>query len=210
MNHLRQWAIAAEAYAGADDELPREKPPGSPWQVSILNTWQVVSNPTNSDVWYNALAQEANDGRTMIYFQRDHRTSPGVLWPQPFHLPHFTAGRRCGGPAPAILPHDELETLPKRPGAGKNCTTDPSRTALFLDAGVPGETKLPNQSNYDGRPHAYANRFCARHDGRGNIAFFDSHVVSLRAVRVVTPDGLAFFPPQAPVQWTCDPQMDPN
>ena len=81
---------------------------------------------------------------------------------------------------------------------------------LFLDTGVAGKTTLPNQSDYDGRPHVDANRFSARHDGRGNIAFIDGHIESLRADKVVRPDGKAFFPPQEPVQWTCDPAMNPN
>ena len=80
---------------------------------------------------------------------------------------------------------------------------------LFADAGVPGEKKLPGQSNYDGRPHVFANRFSARHDGGGNILFFDGHAEPLSAFKVVTPSGEGYFP-QQPVQWTCEPDIDPN
>ena len=74
---------------------------------------------------------------------------------------------------------------------------------------MPGEKQLPGQATYDGRPHVYANRFSGRHDGRGNVAFFDGHVETISAAKVVTPLGQAFFP-QTLVQWTCEPALDPN
>ena len=83
-----------------------------------------------------------------------------------------------------------------------------SRTALFSEAGVEGETELPGQT-YDGRPHVYANRFSARHNGRGNIIFFDCRAESFRAAQIVTPLGRAPFP-QEPIQWTSDPDADAN
>jgi prepilin-type processing-associated H-X9-DG protein len=89
------------------------------------------------------------------------------------------------------------------------CTLYTSRTALFSEAGVHGEKELPNQPNYDGRPHVYANRFSARHGGRGNIVFFDCHTEPFRAAQLVTPSGQAPFP-QQPIQWTSNPDADAN
>ncbi len=70
-NHHRQWGIAAHIYAhDNDDFLPLEKSPSpSPWNVDVSNPWPVVSNPTNSAVWYNALADMANGGRGMVYYE---------------------------------------------------------------------------------------------------------------------------------------------
>jgi prepilin-type N-terminal cleavage/methylation domain-containing protein/prepilin-type processing-associated H-X9-DG protein len=210
-NHLRQWAMAAEMYAGADEDLPLEKPPGSPWPVSILNSWPVVSNPTNDLVWYNALAQEANGGRTMFYYAASPERRAEFYGYNLFHCP----SARPDAVQALVRPQFSLAMNSKlsqkdQPPPKKNCTAFPSRTALFMDAGVPGEKMLPGQSSaYDGRPHIYANRFSGRHDGRGNIAFFDGHVDALRASAVVNGFGQAFFP-QTLVQWTSDPDLDPN
>ena len=209
-NHLRQWVMAAEMYAGSDDQLPLEKPPGSPWNVSILNSWPVVSDPTNDVVWYNALAEEANAGRTMFYYAASTERQQEFYGYNLFHCP----SARPDSVQAIVRPQFSLAMNSKlsqkdQPYPKKNCASNPSRMALFMDAGVPGETLLPGQPNYDGRPHVYANRFSGRHEGRGNIVFFDGHVEAIQASRVVTPLGQAFFP-QTLTQWTCDPDLDPN
>jgi prepilin-type processing-associated H-X9-DG protein/prepilin-type N-terminal cleavage/methylation domain-containing protein len=210
LNHLRQWCIAAQGYAGADEDLPLEKPPGSPWKVYELNLWSVVSDPTNSAVWYNALAEEANGGRTMYYYaatlERRDEFYDNNLFRCPSAKPDLIAA--LARPQFSLAMNSKLSQSGELPKF--NCPADPSRSALFMDAGVPGEQRLPGQtSEYDGRPHVFANRFSGRHDGRGNIVFFDGHVESLPAARVVTPEGDGFFP-QHPVVWTCDPAMNPN
>ena len=209
MNHHRQWGVAVHLYAGADDDLPLEKPPGSPWPVSVLNTWSVVSDPTNASVWYNALAEEANAGRTMIYYAASQERRDEFYAKNIFRCPSSKpdAVQAVVRPQFSIAMNSKLSQNGQLPKF--NCPSDQSRTALFMDSGVPGEQKLPGQSNYDGRPHAFANRFSARHDGRGNILFFDGHVDALPAAKVVTPAGQAYFP-QQPVQWTCDPELNPN
>ena len=208
-SNLHQWSIAAESYAGADDELPLEKPPGSPWPVSILNTWSVVSDPTNSTVWYNALAEEAGV-QSMFYYGATPERHEEFYGNNIFQCP----SARPDVVQAIVRPQFSLAMNSKLSQGGqvprKNCTSYPSRTALFLDAGVPGETRVAaGQDNYDGRPHVFAKRFSARHDGRGNIVFIDGHVESLRADLVVTSVGEAYFP-QEPVQWTCDPEINPN
>ena len=209
MNNQRQWAQYAVMYAddGQDDELPREKPPGSPWNVALLNTWPVTGNPTNEGVWYNALGPA--EGLSMFYYSAPEHQDD-FYGNNLFHCP----SARPDPVKAKLRPQFSLAMNSKLSIGGQipkmNCTPFPSRTALFLDAGVEGEIRLPNQvKDYDGRPHIYADRFSARHGGSGNVAFFDAHVEPLRADKVVALAGLAFFP-QTLVQWTCDPQMEPN
>jgi len=213
MNQHRQWGLAAHSYADDhDDLLPLEKSPSpSPWNVDVSNPWPVVSNPTNSEVWYNALADVANGGRTMFYYaattERRDEFYANNIFRCPSSKPNLSSLAALFRPLFSIAMNSKLAQVGQLPKM--HCPPDTSRTALFMDAGVPGETKLPGQSNYDGRPHVSANRFSARHDGRGDILFFDGHVDPLPAAQVVTPDGKAFFP-QQPVQWTCNSEMDPN
>jgi prepilin-type N-terminal cleavage/methylation domain-containing protein/prepilin-type processing-associated H-X9-DG protein len=211
-SQLGQWAKALAGYETEDDELPLEKAPaqaGKRWAPEMMNTWAVVGASTNSEVWYNGLAEEANGGRGMSYYAVTQERRDEFYAPNLFLCPSSRPD-----PVAAILrPQFSLAMNSKLVKAGqrprKNCTFYPSRTALFLDAGVPGELELPGQPYYDGRPHVYANRFSARHHGRGNIVFFDSHVEALPARQVVTLDGQAFFPVEQ-IQWSSDPEQDPN
>ena len=91
----------------------------------------------------------------------------------------------------------------------------PDRTALFLDNGVPGEARLCEfQAPYRGGPKAAANQFPGRHNGGGNIAFFDGHVATLQGDKVVQMDassphrGAAVHPP-IDVIWRHDPALAP-
>lgn len=208
INQVRQWAQAAISYAhDNDDLLPLEKAPMSPppWNVTVMNTWDVVSNPTNYAVWYNAVAVEVGTFPMSYWAQNqgDFYAKNMFLCPSARPDPGLFPNR----PIFSIAMNSKLVQDGGLPQLG--CAQSPSTTALFVDAGVPGETKLPNQSNYDGRPHVFSNRFSARHDGSGNVAFMDGHVETLRATLVVTPDGKAYFP-QKTLSWTCDPSIDPN
>jgi prepilin-type N-terminal cleavage/methylation domain-containing protein/prepilin-type processing-associated H-X9-DG protein len=207
MNQLKQWGLAAISYAhDNEDMLPLEKAPFSPWPVATMNTWDVVSNPTNFAVWYNAVADEVNERPMFHYAQNrgDFYTKNMFLCPSARPDPGAFPNR----PLFSLAMNSKLVQDGGSPHLG--CALSPATTALFVDAGVPGETKLPNQSNYDGRPHVFSNRFSARHDGSGNVAYMDGHVETLRASLVVDPDtGLAYFP-QKTIYWTCDPTANAN
>ena len=104
-------------------------------------------------------------------------------------------------------------------GGAKVRTPDilvPVRTVVFTESGLPGEPKAhPNQANYTGQPHAFANRFSARHANAGNMVFADGHAEPAKASRVLewnesSPNrGRAPFP-QGDILWTPDPATNPN
>ena len=155
-----------------------------------------------------SLAADGNDGRGMFYYaasaQRQEEFYSPNMFLCPSARPDILASLR---PQFSIAMNSKLGNK-IQPFVKLSCTARPDRTALFLDAGVLGETPLPGQA-FDGRPHVFAKGFSGRHAGRGNISFFDGHVEPLPIGKVVTDPGPAFFP-QDLVQWTCDPETDPN
>ena len=70
--------------------------------------------------------------------------------------------------------------------------TQPSNTPLLVEAGVPGETSLPGQMTYDGRPHVKWDRSSARHLGFGNAAFGDGSARALPARELTNPTPQTF------------------
>jgi len=87
---------------------------------------------------------------------------------------------------------------------------------VFTESGLPGEARAhPNQANYTGQPHAYANRYSARHAGSGNLVFADGHAEASKASKVLDmvesspTKGRASFP-QNGIVWTTDPASNPN
>ena len=64
---------------------------------------------------------------------------------------------------------------------------DPVRTVVFLDNLLEGEAKVhpAQESTHLGQPGAYANRFGARHQRGGNLAFADGHVLWFAGADVV-------------------------
>ena len=91
----------------------------------------------------------------------------------------------------------------------------PERTALFLDAGVAGETRFSEfQQPYSGQPKAYATEFAPRHNKKGNILFAAGNVSTLHGREVIDLDpnsprrGGGIFPPTT-VIWRHDPSLVP-
>jgi prepilin-type N-terminal cleavage/methylation domain-containing protein/prepilin-type processing-associated H-X9-DG protein len=210
LSNLKQWGLAAIIYSDEhDDRLPREKAGTTSFDVSTMNSWPAVSDPVNSDVWYNALPIQItvpsmfdygrSTERQKDFYSRNLFLCPSARFNFGLTRPMFSLAM-CSklarnGNAPPCL--NNAERL--------------SETALFMDSGVPEETQLPGQMNYDGRPHSFAGRFSARHAGYGNIAFCDGGAQSLPAGKVVDSFGGAFFPQSlGSVFWTFDIAADAN
>jgi len=210
LSNLKQWGIAVEVFAmDNEDSLPREKASGpTPWPVETYNTWEAVSAPTNDAVWYNALAELAGE-RTMMLYAVDAAGHDEFFGKNLFTCPSAKPDRSIDRPMFSIGMNSKLViggVVPKT-----TAVMNAVNTALFAEAGVEvaGGKVVSTQPDYDGRPHIYANRFSGRHDGAGNILFFDGHAAPVKADKVVRPDGKAFFP-QTNVIWTLDPAQNPN
>jgi len=222
MNNLKQWGYATHLYAhDSEDALPRES------AVDGINSWEMTAYPTNSDVWYNVLAETASVPTMASYAQTPSSQQDFYANGKIFHCP----GARFS-PVSATYPNFSLAINSKlmrdfedrtAPSEGPRTNTwagklgeikVPDRTALFLDNGIPGEERLCSfQSAYTGQPKAFASQFPGRHNRGGNILFVDAHVLTLQGKDVVDMNaasvnrGRAIFPGE--VIWRHDPALVP-
>jgi prepilin-type N-terminal cleavage/methylation domain-containing protein len=219
INNLKQWAGVAHLYANDnEDKLPREA------AIDGINTWEMTAASTNRDVWYNALAATAGVPAMADYAQTPSSQESFYSAGKIFHCPRarFSA-------VAATYPNFSLAINSKLmldfeavPGSIFDSAMTrlgqikvPVKTALFLDAGLPGEERLtPFQTAYTGQPKAYASQFPGRHNRAGNIAFAAGNVTTLRGEVVVDMDpasvnrGRAIYPP-GEVIWRHDPALVP-
>lgn len=187
LTRMKQWAMAFGTFA-EDNEgwIPREcyEPLG---EVTINNWSQVKGIPqpdgrTDSwDVWYNALPLELSLPPTVIYaappdrrrfFDARHLIHcPAARFPRHVLAPTYQF------PLFSVAMNSQLIQTGPSIRMSRLEQADSARTVLFLDNLLEGEAKVdPNQESSNlGQPGAYANRFSARHQGGGNLAFADGH-----------------------------------
>jgi prepilin-type processing-associated H-X9-DG protein len=197
LSRLKQWNLALNSYADDNEGwIAREcyEPMG---EVTINNWSQVKGRPRldgttdSQDVWYNALPSEIGEEPTTRFAAPPDRMRffdarrlihcPGARFPNhvfrpTYQFPLFSLAMnsqliRSG-------PTIRMSTLAER---------DPARIVTFLDNLLEGEAKVhpAQEESHLGQPGAYANRFGARHDGGGNLAFADGHVAWFRGPEVV-------------------------
>jgi prepilin-type N-terminal cleavage/methylation domain-containing protein/prepilin-type processing-associated H-X9-DG protein len=210
LNTEKQWGLALTLYVDDNGEiLPREKD----YLGGDLLGWRAAVDPGNSDLWANVLpakiglrtlAQIATNDRAILYSRQSLFVCPSAKLPaEKLNYPHFPIAMNSkliqGG---AKVRVSEIRS--------------PVQTVVFTESGLPGEAKAhPNQANYTGQPHAFANRFSARHSGSGNLVYADGHAAAAQARRVLdmvegSPSkGRAPFP-QTEIIWTTDPALNPN
>jgi prepilin-type N-terminal cleavage/methylation domain-containing protein/prepilin-type processing-associated H-X9-DG protein len=210
LNQQKQWGLGFLLYAEDNlDYLPREKPVG---QDQL--TWIQAVNTNNADLWCNAIppriglraARDYATNGAAFYEKNSLFTCPTAKLPAP--------AVRVTSPFFSLAMNSKLVRNNERPKTG--AIQMPSQTAVFTEAGMPEEKRFhPNQAAYNGQPHAFANRFSARHNQSGNLMFADGHSENLRGNLVIdTRPGSATlgkaFVPQTRVIWTVDPNEDPN
>jgi prepilin-type N-terminal cleavage/methylation domain-containing protein/prepilin-type processing-associated H-X9-DG protein len=204
-NGMRQRAFAAHTYAeGNDGFLPREEAVDGP------NSWDLTTIATNSDIWYNCLPKEFGEGsRSVADYAVSAVTQMDFYEDKIFTCPSakFDPATSQTYPNFSVAINSKLMN-PGRVTLDRVEAQDTSRTALFVDSGVPGEPKIcPKQSDYDGQPKAFAGRFSGRHGRAGNIAFFDLHVETMPAGKVVDTNpasknyGRDIYPPVDVIWW---------
>ena len=212
LNQLKQWGLALTLYTDDNrDFLPREKD----FLGQDILGWRGAIDPGNADLWANALplkiglqpvASHATNANKLVFYAKSALfTCPAAVLPKDklANYPHFSLAMNS-------------KLIQNGAAVRVSQITRPADTVAFTEAGLPGEAKFhARQAAYTGQPHAFANRFSARHGGNGNLIFADGHAQGMRGNRVLDTkagsptEGRAFYP-QAEVIWTTDPASDPN
>src|SRR4051812_25169428 len=197
LNKVKQWDVGALMYKDDnDDSLPREK------CVPGTHTWADVSAPSAADVWFNILAAEyfSQSGANGYAGAPDEFHSAKNI----FHCPTAKLPQGNVNPVFSLVTNSKLKSSPNPMESAKfNLIQQHASTVLFLDAGVPGESKVyPAQNNYNGQPSAWANRLSGRHNGGANLGFSDGHAQFFRASQVVDPATGNNMTNNADVRWT--------
>jgi prepilin-type N-terminal cleavage/methylation domain-containing protein/prepilin-type processing-associated H-X9-DG protein len=207
---LRQWGIASSMYFDDNEGIfPRED------GIDGFNQWELTTEQTNRNVWYNCLPKHIGQRTAADY-------AANLATKEAFYSGHNLflcpagnyRGRNSTGPNFALAWNSQL--VFENEFATVSMVRDPTRTALFLDSGLPGELQLhPGQRTYNGQPKAFATRFSGRHNRGGNILMIGGSVARYRGEKVVLmqgndPDKLGrdIFPP-VDVVWTRDPAEKP-
>ena len=207
VNVMRQLGTATGIFASQNDNL-------LPGEGSVsLNSWNYYSDPANSKAWCNALPRLMGMKGTAdfattpqaFYTKENLLFLPGAVYP--------TTNVRLIKPLFPIGINSKLQR--RSPDGSKisprlNNITNPGRTVLFLERGMPSEKKsLPVLSKGDGSPKGNATDFIARYSGQGVLCFVDGHAESFAATDIVNSAGRTPFPP-IDVIWCKTPEEDPN
>ena len=210
MNKLRQWGLTFTMYSqDNNDFIPRESANTS----STLDNWAQVRDPANADVWYNALPPVNSLRSASAYFgDRAGFYNKDSL----FHCP--TAPFDDSFPVnPYALFSIGMNSklISGTPTIRASAIQKTSATVIYLENMLSSNERIdPQQKTTDlGQPASFANRFAARHNKIGNLAFADGHAGGFKGSQVVqtTPgsgEGGAILP-QTDIVWTPDPNVTP-
>ena len=201
LSRKKQWTMGFRMYVeDNENRIPRE---GYERLGGVtLNNWvQVrgrnIGGGTNDseDVWYNALpvyvgvpsasAYAPVDKHHEFYSSRSLFHCAAARFPAQVDKPSYLLAIF------SIAMNSQLIEFPYGPTINYNeIQPEESRTVLFLDNLLEGEPKVhPAQENDNlGQPAAYADRFSARHNKGGNLAFADGHVTWFPGRKVVETD----------------------
>ena len=211
-NIMRQLGSAMGNYATQNgNTLPDEG-------AVATNSWSYAADPAHANCWFNALPRllgmkgTADFARNpaAFYTRENLLFLPSANYPvdnSRLIKPLFPIG--MNSKLQRTSPAESGGTLVKEP-VRLNNITNPARTVLFLERGLPSEKRsLPTLPPYDGAPKASFNAFIARYSNVGVLTFVDGHAETVAPLDILLPDGSVPFPP-TDVIWSINPEKNPN
>ncbi|HZJ15456.1 MAG TPA: hypothetical protein VFD27_10415, partial [Chthoniobacteraceae bacterium] len=205
---MRELGAAAATYmAEHDGALPEA---GS----KDADTWAAAASPENAKAWYNVLPRKLGhkgvdqyasnpqafySEENILFLPGAHYQAPTIKLARPYFAIAINAklwGKNEEGKKPVKLAQ----------------ITNPARTVLFLEQGLPGEVKaMAQQPKYDGSPKGSAKSFVARYGGVGCVTFVDGHVELIDWKDILEENGQFKFPLKfGDIIWCKTPEENPN
>jgi prepilin-type N-terminal cleavage/methylation domain-containing protein/prepilin-type processing-associated H-X9-DG protein len=230
MNNMRQLGAGLMNYAGSHDgQLPALG--GLAGSGGGPVGWGGTGDAVAADYWYNAVPRAAG-GRGVA----DYSTSTEAFYSKQnlLFVPSATYPQNATSQAYfAIGMNEKLFAGTETEGSEVEVRIRlasfqmPSRTAVFMETGLPDEEPLPGQSRgaYSGSPLASPVNIAARYSratggsaadklqAKTNIVFADGHAESLPAADVIQQGGQAHNPQleqfggKGKISWTLDPEV---
>ncbi|MCD8533842.1 MAG: prepilin-type N-terminal cleavage/methylation domain-containing protein [Verrucomicrobia bacterium] len=206
LNNMRQWGLGMLIYnQDNDDELPDEK-------FRTSNRWTDILDEQNHSAWPVSIPTTISKPGAGDYARRivaggnNDFYGPSSM----FHCPsaRFRAGDGLDRALFSLGMNSKL--VVDNQMVKHHRIRQPARTALMVEAGIPGETPFSEaQSSFNGQPNIFASRFSVRHKGSGNLLFADGHADNFKGQDIINEDGKAWFPYRK-VIWTPSPDTNPN
>jgi prepilin-type N-terminal cleavage/methylation domain-containing protein/prepilin-type processing-associated H-X9-DG protein len=214
LRNMNQLGAAAATYTAENNgTLPAEDAKGA-------DTWGAAANPENANAWYNVLPRRLGhkgvdqyaSNPQAFYSKENILYVPGAQYPE--------TDKKLARPIFAIAINTKLQRRDKdehgekgeKPPAKLSQITNPARTVLFLEQGLPKEPPaMKQQPKYDGSPKGSAKSFVARYGGVGIIVFCDGHAETLEGKDILEENGQFKFPLQpGDIIWCKTPEENPN
>jgi type II secretory pathway pseudopilin PulG len=207
LNAMRQFGAAAATYAAENNGTLPET--GS----KDTDTWAAAASPKNVKAWYNVLPKKLGhkgvdqyaSNPQAFYSKENILFLPGAQYPN----------EKLARPTFAIAINTKLQRKDEKgekPPVKLSQITNPSRTVLFLEQGLPKEKKASaQQPKYDGSPNGSAKSFVARYRGAGVVTFVDGHADLVEGKDILEAYGNP-WPPLHPgdIIWSKTPEENPN
>jgi prepilin-type N-terminal cleavage/methylation domain-containing protein len=214
LSNMRQLGAMLLTYCSDHNEV-------LPMQGDSTPSWggAAVNDSTENTAWYNAIPREAGSRGL-----GDYQNAPALFY-SPQSLFFVAAAKypadKLSAPLFAVAYNSKLfGSFTSGSGNSEDITAirltniqQPSKTCLFQESGLPGETKIFSaQSSYNGQDATFASRSVARYNGSTIIDFADGHAAELSGSQIVDPNsGKAYYPQSlGAVYWTVDPTADAN
>jgi prepilin-type N-terminal cleavage/methylation domain-containing protein/prepilin-type processing-associated H-X9-DG protein len=215
---IKALADSLKSYCEQNNgEMPLE-------DIDKRDDWEAVKRPEAEKAWYNVLPKQMGK-KSVADLARENQVAVFYSAECPLWLPGANYPEKKQGIKPyfAMALNSKLSRKDRdgntageagRPQMKFSDIKDTARTVVFLEQGLPGESRahpsISPKKDYNGSAKASAKSFVARYSDKGLLAFADGHVAPYSGKDLLDGAGDFIWSEQASVIWTADPKEDPN